>query len=65
MVIITIKIDNIMQNMKDDLVKRMEGAIKSLHHDLKGLRKNFQIIFQVMTSWHLHFSPLIKKPEKS
>jgi ribosome recycling factor len=38
MVIITIKIDNIMQNMKDDLVKRMEGAIKSLHHDLKGLR---------------------------
>ena len=38
MVIITIKIDNIMQNMKDDLVKRMEGAINSLHHDLKGLR---------------------------
>ncbi len=29
---------NIMQNMKDDLVKRMEGAIKSLHHDLKSLR---------------------------
>ena len=27
-----------MQNMKDDLVKRMEGAIKSLYHDLKGLR---------------------------
>lgn len=27
-----------MQKTKEDLIKRMEGALKALHHDLKGLR---------------------------
>ena len=27
-----------MENIKNDLIKRMEGAIKALYHDLKGLR---------------------------